>query len=605
MGIENIEAVYPVGRLDRSLLVVGGNKQMYEFVGEYVHSPLYKMVQEKDVDRLKAAISRCDMQRRLQTDSHEDVEECIHIINEAGKYDTYIVILRKVRDFDGYEVELQNISANIRQTEQMGGQINVLRDYLTVSGNALFSYCPSDGWFNLFWLDYEQQVEICNMPFDRWKEQVLQEGQVSETDIEAFERFCQSVKNAEREQTHTFRGSILTWGKDEDTYRVKFLPRTYINQKRTLGVWSIINEQTGNRVDDYVEGNYLDPMTKALNKKGITDYAEAAVAKGSGAAVLMMDIDNFKNVNDTYGHLFGDEVITAVADVIKKVIGKNGVAGRVGGDEFMVILNNAEDELELRNYLRGIKTNVSALFSEKLGDNKITCSMGVSRSGVDSDNFRELYQIADKALYLAKEKGKNRYVIYKPELHGILRLSEGEGDLTDIKEAFFSEKDLSAFNRGLGSLVLKGSGEIPEVLEQFAHLLTLPRILVFWGEKRNVIGAYPLSLMADEYRESFFEKEEYIELFHNDMLQVVNVHNLEYTMPEAYRLYRKNNVCGLLQYYLRDAEGNIKGFVTVEECSQNRGFPSRLTVQIFESMCKIFNAVFLREEAEKKKALDN
>lgn len=605
MRIENIEAVYPVGRLDRSLLLVGGNKQMYEFVGEHVYSPLYKMVLEKDVDRLKAAVSRCDMQWEPQNGSGEDVEECIHIINEAGQCDTYIVILRKVRDFDGYEIELQNISENIRQIEQIGGQVNMLRDYLTVSGNALFSYRPSDGWFNLFWLDYEQQVEICNMPFDRWKEQVLREGQVSEADTEAFERFCQSVKNAEREQTHTFRGSILTWGKEVDSYRIKFLPRTYINRKRTLGVWSIVNEQTGNRVDDYVQGNYLDSMTKTLNKKGITDYAEAAVARKSGAAVIMMDIDNFKNINDTYGHLFGDEVITTVADVIKKVIGKNGVAGRVGGDEFMVILNNAEDELTLRNYLRGIKMNVRALFSDKMGDNRITCSMGVSRSGVDSDNFRELYQIADKALYLAKEKGKDRYVIYKPELHGNLRSSEGDGDLTDIKEAFFSEKDLSAFNRSLGDLVLKGSGEIPEVLEQLAHVMTTPRILVFWGEDRKMIGAYPLALMANEQKVSFFEEEEYIKLFHNDMLQVVNVHNLEYTMPEAYRLYRGNNVCGFLQYYLRDDEGSIKGFATLEECSQSRGFPSRLMVQIFEGMCKVINAVLLREEAEKKKALDN
>lgn len=595
--MENIEAVYPVGRFDRSLLVVGGNKQMYEFIGEYVYSPLYKLVLEKDVDRLKAAVSRCDMQWGSQGGSCEDVEECIHIINETGRYDTYIVVLRKVRDFDGYEIELQNISANIRQIEQIGGQINVMRDYLTVSGNALFSYRPSDGWFNLFWLDYEQQVEICDMPLDQWREQVLRAGRVNKKDKEIFERFCRSVKNAEREQTLTFRGSILSWGKEEDTYRVRFLPRTYIDQKKTLGVWSVINGRTGNSVDDYMQGNYLDPMTKTLNKKGITDYAESAVAKGAVVAVMMLDIDDFKNVNDTYGHLFGDEVITAVADVIKKVIGKNGVAGRVGGDEFMIILDNAEDEQALRNCLRGIKTNVCALFSDKLGDNRITCSMGVSRGGVDSDNFRVLYQIADKALYLAKEKGKNRYVIYKPELHGNFRLGEGESELAEIKEGFFSEKDLFTFNRSLAGLVLRGSGEIFEVLEQMAHVLTTPRILVFWGEDRKVIGAYPLSLMANEHSEAFYEKEEYSKLFHNDMLQVVSVHNLEYTMPEAYQLYRKNNVCGFLQYYLRDAEGNIKGFVTVEECSQNRGFPSRLTVQVFESMCKVLNAVLLREEA--------
>lgn len=588
MSIENIEAGYPVGRLDRSLLVVGGNQQMYEFIGEYIYLPLYKMVLEKDVDRLKAAISLCDAQET------EDVEECLHIINESGQYDTFIVVLRRVKDFNGYEIELQNVSQNIRQMEQMGGQLGILRDYLTISGNALFSYRPADGWFNLLWLDYEQQVEICDMPFDQWREQVVRDGQVSENDRATFDSFCEAVKNAEREQTYTFRGSILSWGKNMDTYRVKFLPRIYIDRKRILGVWSIINGQTGNQVDDYVAGNYMDSMTKTLNKKGITEYAEARVAKGDRVAVLMMDIDNFKNINDAYGHLFGDEVITAVADVIKKVIGDSGVAGRVGGDEFMVILNDDGEELTLRNYLRGIKMNVGELFPDKLGSNKITCSIGVSRSGVDSDNFRELYQIADKALYLAKEKGKNRYIIYKPEKHGVFRLSEGDTDLTDIKEAVYSEKDLFAFNQSLAGLVLKGSGELPEVLERMANVLTAPRVLVFWGENRDIIGAYPMSLMTSNYNESCFEKEEYAKLFQNDMLQIGNVHGLEYTMPEVYRLYRKNDVYSVLQHYLRDGEGNIKGFVTVEECSQIRGYP-KLAVQIFESMCKVLNAVLLAE----------
>lgn len=595
--MENIEAVYPVGRLDRGLLVVGGNKAMYEFVGEYIYSPLYKMVLEKDVERLKNAVSRCDSQA-----GPEDVEECVHFINGQGGYDTYLVVLRRFRDADGYEVELQNVSANVRQIGRIGSQMGMLRDYLTVSGSALFSYRPADGWFKLFWMDYEQEVEICDMPFAQWREAIVREKQVSEKDREAFDLFCEAVKSGDQEQAYTFRGNMLNRGKTEETYRVKIQPRMYVGQKRVLGVWSVIKKRTGSKTEDFAEGNHLDSMTKLLNRKGIMEYAEAKVAKGADVAVMMLDIDNFKNVNDTYGHPFGDAVITAVADVIKKVIGSSGVAGRVGGDEFMVILNNSGDELALRNYLRGIKMNVGTLFLDKVGNNKITCSIGVSRNKVDSHDFKELYRIADRALYLAKEKGKNRYIIYKPELHGAFRLSEGDRDLTDIKEAFYSERDLFAFNRSLADLVLKGSGELTDVLEKMAHVLTVSRVRVFWGGK--AIGAYPLSLMEDKYNEACFEREEYVQLFRNDMLQIGNLNALEYTMPEAYQLYREKNVCSVLQHYLRDAEGNIRGLVTVEECSQIRGFP-KLAVQIFESMCKVLNAVLLKEETDWKKALDN
>lgn len=604
MGIESIEALYPVGRLDRSLLVVGGNRQMYEFIGKYIYSPLYKIVREEDVDRLKEAVARCDRVWESGEGTPKDVEECIHFINEGGGYDTYLVVIRKVRDFGGYEIELQNVSENISRIGKISSQIGMLRDYLTVSGNALFSYRPADGRFKLFWMDYEQEVEICDMPFGQWREEILRGKLVNDKDREAFDFFCEAVKSGDQEQAYVFRGNMLNRGKAEETYRVKIQPRMYVGQKRVLGVWSVMKKRTGNKTEDYAEGNHLDSMTKLLNRKGIMEYAEAKIARGADVAVMMLDIDNFKNVNDTYGHPFGDAVITAVADVIKKVIGSRGVAGRVGGDEFMAILNNDGDELALRNYLRGIKMNVGTLFLDKVGDNKITCSIGVSRNKVDSDDFKELYRIADRALYLAKEKGKNRYIIYKPELHGAFRLSEGDRDLKDIKEAFYAERDLFAFNRSLSDLVLKGSGELNDVLEKMAHVLTVSRVRVFWGEDRRAVGAYPLSLMEDKYNEACFEREEYVKLFRNDMLQIGNLNALEYTMPEAYRLYRENDVCSVLQHYLRDEEGDIKGLVTVEECSQIRGFP-KLAVQIFESMCKVLNAVLLRQEAAPKKALDN
>lgn len=589
MSMYNNEAAYPAGRLDKSLLVVGGNKAMYELIGENIYSPLYKIVLERDIDRLKAAAAICDRQET------ETVEECIHIADSQGRYDTYIIALRRGKDFEGYEADLQNISRNISRIEQIGAQLGILRDYLTINGSALFSYRPADDRFKLFWLDYEQQVEICDMPLSQWQQQMLSENRVNKKDKAAFDAFCEAVRGTEREQSCTFRGSILTWGEKEDTYRVKFLPRTYMGRERVLGVWFVANKQTGNRADGYVEGNYVDSMTKTLNKKGITEYAESKVAKGADIAVFMLDIDNFKTVNDAYGHMFGDKVITAVADVIKKVIGESGVAGRVGGDEFMVILDDPGDELTLRNYLRGIKMNVGALFPDKMGNDKITCSIGVARSRLDSNSFQEMYQIADKALYLAKEKGKNRYIIYKPEIHGELKLNGQDGDLSDIREAFYSEKDLRAFNSRLADLVLKGSGELAEVLEQLAHVLMAHRVLVFWGEERELIGAYPSSLMKERYAENCFEQEEYRKLFKGDILQIVNLHGMEYTLPEAYQLYRANNVCSVMQHYLRDVDGKIKGFVSVEECSQIRGFP-KVAVQIFGSMCKVLNAVLLREE---------
>lgn len=315
-----------------------------------------------------------------------------------------MVNIRKGQDFEGYFLELQNVSANIKQLEQTDKRLDIVRDYLSLSGGILFSYSPEDEHFCLFWQNYEQRVNLEDCRFDEWERKIIREGQVDEKDEVLFETFCNSVRTTEYEQTYTFRGSFLTWGKNMDTYRVKLVSRTYDGKKLVIGVWTVINEQSGNVVEDYVEGIYLDSMTKVMNKKGITTYAEAAVDSGEQIAVVMLDIDNFKSVNDTYGHLFGDTVIATVADVIKKVVGEHGVVGRVGGDEFLVILDDYGDELGLRNYLRSIKVNVNTLFLEKVGENRLSCSIGVSQCPINSDKFKELYMIADRALYLAKER---------------------------------------------------------------------------------------------------------------------------------------------------------------------------------------------------------
>ena len=592
MGIENIEAAYPSGRFDRSLLIISGNQQMYEFMGEYSYLPLYKMVQEKDVHRLQAAVSFCDVSESALA------EECIHIINKDGGYDTYVVNIRKGQDFEGYFLELQNVSANIKQLEQTDKRLDIVRDYLSLSGGILFSYSPEDEHFCLFWQNYEQRVNLEDCRFDEWERKIIREGQVDEKDEVLFETFCNSVRTTEYEQTYTFRGSFLTWGKNMDTYRVKLVSRTYDGKKLVIGVWTVINEQSGNVVEDYVEGIYLDSMTKVMNKKGITTYAEAAVDSGEQIAVVMLDIDNFKSVNDTYGHLFGDTVIATVADVIKKVVGEHGVVGRVGGDEFLVILDDYGYELGLRNYLRSIKVNVNTLFLEKVGENRLSCSIGVSQCPINSDKFKELYMIADRALYLAKEKGKNCYIIYKEKLHGRFRMTEENADLKEIREAFYAEKDLFRLNKCLSDMVFKGKDAMPEVLEQMARVLAIQRIIVIWGqEKREVICSYPLSLIWMECTEVFFECEEYKKLFNDDMLVLTNVHTLEYSMPKEYDVFYQNGVNSIMQHYLRNEDGDICGFVSAEG-DQIRRFP-KLAVQIFENMCRIINGVLLREDRDR------
>ncbi len=585
-----VTAVYPAGRFDSALMVQDGNRQMFELLGEYLYSPLYKMVSEKDINRLEAVLESCG--------EDESTDECVQLKNPQGGYDKYILSVRRCSGTGEYYIELQNVSVSRQQMKSLKDQLSAANDFLTVAGGYFFTYHPRTNNFCMFWANYEQKIYVYDTDLDEWEKKMMNDGLVEAQDGVIFNALCESLRSGEHSQTFSFHGKVLTKGGNKDAYRVKLLPRTYEEEKIVVGAWSIVNEQTGNVIDDYVEGSFVDSLTKILNKRAITEYAEEAVAAGEKVAIVMIDIDNFKDVNDTYGHMFGDQVIAATADIAKKVVGENGAVGRMGGDEFMVVLKRYEDELDLRNYLRGIKTSVASLFQEKLGGNRLSCSIGAARAGIGADDYKGLFRIADKALYIAKQKGRNRFIIYKPELHGQFNVSGNDYDMMEIRDSFYSDKDLNKLNKLLADVVLNGSSSLPGLLKHAAHTLMLGRLVVIGRDSRSVIAAYPDDCMEIEGSLEALDREQYLEQFEDDLLVITNINKLEFSMPEVYAVYHKNKVLSLMQHLLRDREGRCIGVVTAEECVNMRHFP-KLAMQLFENMCRVVNAVLIKEGLDK------
>lgn len=175
------------------------------------------------------------------------------------------------------------------------------------------------------------------------------------------------------------------------------------------------------RIEDEEELEKYDFGTGLLNKKAITDYArEKCIDTKNSINLCVLDIDNFKQVNDTKGHLFGDEVLKEVGNIVKSVLGDGGKAGRIGGDELMLVIEKAYDKAELRNYLRSIRERVEKYYKDENDYSLITVSIGAATFPDFVDNYETLFNLADRMLYRAKSRGKNRYVIYTPEIHGTI-----------------------------------------------------------------------------------------------------------------------------------------------------------------------------------------
>ena len=151
----------------------------------------------------------------------------------------------------------------------------------------------------------------------------------------------------------------------------------------------------------------------------ITEEINKAVAdnKNRPMYLMILDIDNFKSVNDSYGHYFGDEVIKSFADSLRISVGGRGLAGRIGGDEFMVLLKDVSVE-EVRIMLKSMRKGLKMLLAQKQPEYLFSTSIGISQFSKDGTDFETLFKIADAALYIAKEKGKDRYIIYDYDKHG-------------------------------------------------------------------------------------------------------------------------------------------------------------------------------------------
>ncbi len=154
-----------------------------------------------------------------------------------------------------------------------------------------------------------------------------------------------------------------------------------------------------------------DGMTGLLNKTAMQAQIEKYLKHSdpeSCHAILMIDTDNFKSINDNLGHLYGDDVIKFVADAIKETFRDSDFVGRMGGDEFMVFMKDTTCDITEEKAKR-LNEKIKKTFSEDGVSVDISCSIGIAYFSKDGREYDILYKAADDALYDAKEAGKNCY----------------------------------------------------------------------------------------------------------------------------------------------------------------------------------------------------
>lgn len=231
--------------------------------------------------------------------------------------------------------------------------------------------------------------------------------------------------------------------RDEEGYRRWVL----IRGTGTLGMDGNINELFGiilnitseKEREEYVEFfAQHDFLTKLPNRMFFMEVLQNELLKGNKGALMIFDIDDFKSINDTLGHAYGDELLKQVARRLDGIASEKVFIARMGGDEFLILIKGAETALDVESHIGAIRTALTEEFTYNGFDEYINYSMGITFYPKDSNNINQLMMNADTAMYKVKKNGKNNCIFYhedmkkeikeKKEIEMVLRQAAKDGD---------------------------------------------------------------------------------------------------------------------------------------------------------------------------------
>jgi diguanylate cyclase (GGDEF)-like protein len=164
---------------------------------------------------------------------------------------------------------------------------------------------------------------------------------------------------------------------------------------------------------EFYELAHYDYLTNLPNRRYMAEILAQKYKKEEPFSLILLDLDAFKIINDSYGHRFGDKLLIGVANILKDIFGKDSIISRMGGDEFAMILDS-DDKDYIITFMEKFKNRLNTPFEVEGIDVYVTCSIGISihKFSTNPNSIEDLLKEADSAMYNAKKIGKNIYSFY-------------------------------------------------------------------------------------------------------------------------------------------------------------------------------------------------
>ncbi len=352
---------------------------------------------------------------------------------------------------------------------------------------------------------------------------------------------------------------------------------------KILGKAENVDDQTKQIISLKQRAEY-DSITGLYNHITTEEMIQRALGDIQGqAALLIIDIDDFKKVNDMLGHMFGDAFLKEVGDIMKVSFRADDIVGRFGGDEFFVFMSAISAPENIFEVASRVISRVAAIEVPELGS--VKCSIGATIVTPENNNYGIIFNQADSALYEAKNLGKNRFILFdRGKMSStVFRVSDsGKKTVSEIvlpaqTEVFDSRQQLAAyvFQTLYSSSNLQDS--VNSILERVGTFYNVSRVSVFEVDLRLGVASNSFEWCAQgipSVRDELQQKN-YKKIFGNDYENYFNAEGIFYCkdvseLPSPIKeTFVSQGIHSLLQCRICD-EHEYVGFVGFEECGSSR-----------------------------------
>lgn len=315
--------------------------------------------------------------------------------------------------------DLDAIMSAMKELEKL--ETTVLTRFVEMNGRtylAGIAYLPEIGWYEVTLLDLDVVL-----PLGSFSGMLLVYGLTLLVSLMLFNLVLsrlvihplgQLEQAMQKVQAGEFSSAALPRGGSDEIGR---LMRLFKDMAHT--VWQTRSEleaKVQERTEALERLTHTDPLTELLNRRGMTERLDAARSRSQREAtchgLLLIDVDNFKSINDRHGHAVGDQALRLIAELLRNIIRPYDSAARWGGDEFLVLVQEA-DEITLRRLGERLCSAVAdshALLDE--AGQPIPLSLSIGGTPVEQESLEEALSQADQAMYAAKNTGRNRMVLF-------------------------------------------------------------------------------------------------------------------------------------------------------------------------------------------------